>query len=316
MSAVLPIVNFAGTQPTQHASAVVRPDGRILIWTGASGFGAHAVEEYLTCPHRFALRQLDKPRGPGHPMPVADLALLRSLLCAEPRKDTYYMRRGTLVHVALSHHYAQAGARQGGVVVDGVLYTDPEVFYAPLEAMDLYAAGSGDEGKVLAEARAAFLRYVEWARPYDAGLRFLGVETVAEVEVPGGFRHTARFDLVTENALGRVQVHDHKTLSQPENAHEDYRFSLQILGQKAIGLHKWGSRFDGVFINAVSAVKEKACERNLVPTAGLIERDTLRIIGRARSEIQAKTGLPPSAWPRVPSSHCRNCPVQTRCVFG
>lgn len=312
------MINFADTEPTVHAVSAIRPDGRVLIWTGSSGFGAHAAADYLTCPHRFVrVYGQGGPGGPtGHPLPVSDLTLLRSYLKQAISRKTYYMRRGTLVHVALSHHYARIGASQGGVIVDGVLYQDPEVFYTAQEALDLYAAGSGDEGKMLAEARAAFARYLAFAVPRDHGLRFIGVETVAKLPLPGGFEHSARLDVVVETQIKRVQIWDHKALSRPEEPGADFRFALQMLGQKAVGRYLYGQRFDGVIINAVSTNAEKSCERELVPPAPGLERNTSAILHRVHAEVKARAALPPSSWPQNPGSHCRQCAAMNACVWG
>ena len=334
-------LSFRGVRPyaprcdPQAPTAV--EDGRQLIFTGPSGFGSHAVNTYLRCPHKFALTydvgRPDWAAGAAfNDLPAATqrfLQLAQELSRADgsPSSSTEYTKRGTLVHVGISHYYARMGCQQGGVTVDGEVHTDPDDFYTPEEACDLAAQRVEEGFKVLGTSMHLLKRYLDWAkrRQHD---RVLAVETVYTLPLPSGHYHTARLDLVTQDITGMVRFVDHKTLSKPKNPGKQYTYALQILGHKAIGRELYGSRFNGVWINAIDAgddgsAPEIGVHIARVPPVPALERNTVSLIDQTRQQIEWRRAhqQPPELWPRVPFGDnswrsCARCPVRERCIHG
>lgn len=330
-------LNFEGIKPSgprfQSQAPCVVPDGRLLIFTGPSGFGSHRVGEFIRCPHRYALvhEPTLRPQA-GHLDGVVQkyIELLAELsrVGSEAQQSTDFTRRGTLFHVGVSHFYARMGCRQGGVLVDGTHYNDEDLFYLPEEACDLAAQRIPDAFKVLGTSLALLKRYIEWASRRREG-RIHAVETVYTLPLSSGRYHTARIDLVTQDELTQaIRFVDHKVLNRARGAPASYQSSLQILAHKAIGRHAYPQNFGGVWINAVDAkddgsTSEIAVYRDRVPRAPGLERDAVRLLDKTRSEIARlrEAGTPLSQWIRVPVSDrswrgCSRCPVWDQCVFG
>lgn len=158
-------------------SAAVTTD-RILIDTGPSPRGWHRVESFLTCPMRYYWRRVAKVE-------------------MEP---TFPLVRGTLGHVMLAHHYAQAVSRVRGL--------DPAKFYSPLEASEIIAQRYGALG---VEARQhAYRGFTRHCQVYATeSFEVIGIEKLLDTHFEG-FLYTARADLVVRASTGKVWIYDHK----------------------------------------------------------------------------------------------------------
>ena len=224
----LPKMTAPITVDGTHAPRVEIHDPRTLLNTGPSPRGWHRLELALRCPRLYAYVYILKIKLP----PALPLI------------------RGTLRHVGLAHYYARLRAMQRG--------EDPEVFYAPREAIQRAAVAidaefHGDVASKLALTHADMPgEYATVHAPEEDGLEILEVEHVHEANV-GGHRYTARFDLVLKDRNGRIWIYDHKGAARPDKRTvTSYSLSGQILGLQRFGAALYGNAFGGVRLNFIS----------------------------------------------------------------
>lgn len=196
------------------------PGGKILLNTGPSPRGVHRLELALKCPQLYAY---------SHVLGF-DLGDRRALV------------RGSLGHVGLAHYYARLKAAQDG--------TDPEAFYEEHEAIDRAAPAFGGLGL---EMQPIAHRAVDGYLANFAAERFrvLAVEHLVETRVMGHLL-TARWDLVAEDAAGKIWIYDHKFVGRADSGTaKRYTTAIQFLAIQHMGREVYRERFGGVRINLV-----------------------------------------------------------------
>ena len=155
-----------------------------LLYTGPSPDGIHADEAAALCLRR---RGFEREMG---------------------ARDVEARARGTLVHVGLAHYYQRMMEKQEG--------RDPTAYYAPEDAAQLVAdQGSVVYSRVLPVVLAFLQEYPKLVKLKDYGLRILGVEILASVELPGWDAlglppKTLRVDVVGLQQ-GQIKIIDHKS---------------------------------------------------------------------------------------------------------
>jgi hypothetical protein len=204
---------------------------RILIEGGRSPFGWSRISDFFRCERLYRIRS-KAPDTEVHDGPLA---------------------RGSVGHCGLAHLYARIREEQHG--------RDPDAYYTPAEAMELYVtkhvvAASAWEPAVRAvlshQPVAGRVLHVE--EVFGAQVRY-GPENIDEAGCPTQQqrRITARFDLVVERD-GQTLIVDHKIVFKHGTDTADrYSLSGQFLLGRLIGQKTWRN-FGGVVINALAAI--------------------------------------------------------------
>ena len=278
---------------------------KILLNTGPSPNGWHKAETFMLCPRRRGW-DWEGEREPGKPWHSEATA------------------RGTLLHVALAHHYARIQAVQED--------RDPDTFYTPEIAVALMPQVETNPHdarmmtNVIAPVIEAYKGYV--AHYAMETFKVLAVETVVEIDIPGMGgpgqppRKTARVDLIYVNRAGKIVFVDHKSAGRITKEHRwQYARSGQFLMMRWLGAGL-GEKFGGVMLNLVQVGNAGTrYERpSLDPVPGFLTSLPLSLGYWERQRVAfEESGLPPELWPTVPSEHsCRGryasrCPHADKC---
>lgn len=293
----------------------------ILLDCGPSPKGWHRLAKFMRCPRMYAISREMAKRG-------QEVIGSRDALVV-----------GSMVHLAVAHHYARRGAIQpDGVVANGQLHTDPADFYAPHDALDVYAAKPGPNRDIAAKNLGMVH---DIAREYSrqrAGetMKVVAVETVAwgrfadpadptAKDAPLGthrYDESGRFDLVLEDSKGTVFIMDTKTASRIDNQGDYYARDGQFLLYAHMGTQLWGPRFGGTILNLIQKAPYRNTRPNLAPVPGRMAnfpRD-VRYAEDRLAELEAQ-GLPAHQWPAVPTElTCQHrygpCDVAELCDWG
>ena len=277
---------------------------RILLFTGPSPNSAHRTETFAICPRRrgFDFHGEQEPGKPWHTPATA---------------------RGTLMHVALAHHYRRIQATQDG--------DDPDQWWEPAIAVALLAkqtegpTGAIMEGQVthVQEAYTAYKAHYAFEK-----FRVRAVEQVVEIPVPGTGGpgepacKTARLDLIYENRAGKLILCDHKSTGRIVKQHPwFYARTGQFLLMRWLGA-SFGDRFGGVLLNMVQVGQAgpKFERPNLDPVPGFLASYPLYLSYYEPQRLAfEESGLPPELWPPLPSEHtcfgryAPGCPHASKC---
>ena len=155
--------------------------------------------------------------------------------------------RGSLMHIALAHHYA---------ALKSVQHDEQVEYLTPEDAVKRYAAEAECElhdkwaDKVIGT-------YHQYAMMYPVpSWRIQGVEQVVETKVRDdvqdtSYDYTARIDLIVAHH-GKHYFVDHKTsFAILPKTYNKYTLSGQFLGQQMIGREMFGDDFGGVILNLI-----------------------------------------------------------------
>lgn len=200
---------------------------QILLDTGSSGpEGWHGREVVLRCARKHGLA---------------------AKYGAQIREGDAQIR-GSLVHVALAHYYAQLQARQQG--------WDPDEFFPPEEAV--HECARRHEGAWPKWVTVALAYYTAYKAHFALTREeVIAVEHIFAVQVPGPatgrmIPYKARVDLVLCNN-GRVVFVDHKTTGRiTEKTEKGFALAGQLVGQQWIGRHLYAERWGGLNLNLIS----------------------------------------------------------------
>ncbi len=164
------------------------PATPLLIDAGPSEIGWSFWSPFFSClqkgyrtyinKERDRSKKVKKRRGPPRPGPGTaderrDLEAVgkdkRDMLPPSPA-----LTMGSMGHVALAHKYAQHACEHGGLVYEGELITDPDVFYNPLDAVETWVMVNERGGKYVEDITKTYMKY----RAKDAGFsqQVVGVE--------------------------------------------------------------------------------------------------------------------------------------------
>lgn len=160
--------------------------------------------------------------------------------------------KGSLIHVALAHHYARQQAPQ----VD----LDPDRYLTPHAAVEALAQKWAREGISVDPEFVPLVHatYDAYAAHYAfERFRLLSVERKVTEEIRGPLngrmhRWTARIDLEIEDASGRVFIIDHKSYGTTgKRKKEGFELAGQVVGLTWWGRRTYGEQFGGVVINGL-----------------------------------------------------------------
>jgi hypothetical protein len=235
-------------------SESIKPSGKILIDAGPSGSGWSSIESFNHCERLYWFRHVEKRPDDVEEPTVQFSRNTADYETLEPSPLIFTdgpLVRGSLGHVGLAHYYARRKAIEDG--------TDPDQFYTPEEAMNVWA----DKNTVHPELRAILPMVVDKYRRWcDVGggdsimAKLTGVEqrfsaTLTDYKGRKWVR-TQRFDLIFEDHAGMIWVNDHKFVYAPtKQTYDRYNMSGQFMLARLFGQQLFGDRFGGVLINLV-----------------------------------------------------------------
>ena len=159
------------------------------------------------------------------------------------------LMRGSLVHIALAHHFVRMRAIQQ--------HEDPNRYYTPRDAMNVLAPKLGLLAvELLPVAQATVEEYL--ALYADEGWHILYVEEEFRTELRDASGRTTLFtmrpDLIVEDRSGRSWICDHKIVSRLDSKISPrYTLSGQFLALQTLGQVLFGTAFGGCIVNAIQA---------------------------------------------------------------
>lgn len=218
-----------------------------LLETGPSPRGWHRLQNMLECPQKWSYRYN---------------------LGMKPSIPAIALMKGSLMHLALAHHYMRKQDADNGIETE---------WLDPFDAIDLKCQQEPDfvDAKNVVQKGMEF--YLDHWQFEDQRWKVLEVEKLAYATIddpvelaedgtPKRYLLTGRFDMILENAAGDVYVVDHKTTSRLTKSHEQfYAMSGQLLGYEYMARKIFGDRLRGVMLNLVQLGTKNKCERLVIP---------------------------------------------------
>ncbi len=237
---------------------------RILLDAGPSGEGWSSIESFPRCQRKYYFDYVGAPE-------------LRIL----PKRGP--LPRGALGHIGLAHFYTrQKVSMEGG---------NPDLYYEPFAAMEIFARNNGLDSDLLSIAQAAVERYMAYYGPAEFG-KILMVEERRQATLTDRygrtFTRTQRFDLATEDGGGRKWLYDHKFVAKPDNSTIDrYQISGQFILMRKFGRALFKDEFGGAIVNLVGVESGlgRFMRRILEPAPGA-EADFANMVGNVLTQIQ------------------------------
>ena len=212
------------------------------IDAGPSPTGWSRLSNVLKCPRYYALNR-------EHDRTASDALV-----------------RGSLMHIALAHHYAAIGAEQRDTQVE---YLSPEA------AVERCVAEANCELHDKWKDNVIGV-YHQYAMMYPTpSWRVQAVEEIVSTKVRDDVRdvsydYTARIDLIVAHH-GKHYFVDHKTSFMIlRKTYNKYTLSGQFLGQQMMGREMFGDDFGGVILNLIGWDDKKpvsSFKRKVLPYA-------------------------------------------------
>jgi len=267
-----------------------------LLNTGPSPRGWHRLQLALECTQKY---------GYHYEVGLGE---------TEGKKNSPPLIKGSLIHLALAHHYMRVKAVQNA--------EDPEKWEEPRRAVQLVAQQNGPAWQEHVDlCIAAYDAYCErWA---DEKLKILEVERLAYAKI-GDYAFTGRFDLVYEDRRGQIWVCDHKTTSRLyANQRKFYGISGQLTGYAYMGYQIYGAKFAGIILNQIQHSKPQKFARQPLPPAPNLLKRFPQIVQDAEERITRckNSGRSAHNWPMAANeltcfSRYGACPYLDRCRWG
>ncbi len=265
-----------------------------LLSTGPSPRGWHRLQLMLECPQKWAYKY--------------------KLDLDEDRSNAAPLVKGSMMHLALAHHYMRIQAVQEG--------KNPEEWMHPVPALKAIAIQNGPEWAEhvdnLVKCYEAYC--LQWL---DESFEVLAVEKMAYAKI-GEHVLTGRFDLVFRDRQGKVWICDHKTTGRLQaNQKKYYSISGQLVGYSYMGHQIYGEDFGGMILNQVQHRNPfKFARLRLPPAPNLLKRFP-QVVDDAEKRIKEleDSGRPYDQWPMAINeltcySRYGPCPHMERCKWG
>lgn len=224
---------------------------------------------------------------------------------------------GIVGHAALCHYYARVGARQGGVIADGIEHTDPDEIMRVRPAMEIAADELRPAFNVDVEALFKVVKaYTEFYVRDPWRVRFVEEVFTTTFQGPDGpVVYTGRADVGVEMG-GFTFIGDHKFLSTPRKSEaEGFAMSGQFVGWRYMGQERYGEKFGGVILNIIDRQTCKFFRPAMPPAPDLVRSFPTTIIELDR-RIRALEGKPVSAYPPVMDNDVCTHGRYGKCVFS
>lgn len=249
-------------------------DDPLIIATDASPRGWHRLQLAAECLQKYAWSE-EMP-GPKEDEMTSSPAL----------------QIGSLIHLALAHHYARMMQEQAGL--------NPEEYMESCEVVRLIAESKGLK-RHIANVTSTYRAYKRHYFGDIRNLTVLAVETLFDDRIKG-YRLTGRIDLAYEDLGGQIFVCDHKSSGRlTAKQKEYYSISGQLLGYQYLARKKYPT-MSGMILNMVQHTKPKF-ERVALPRSVALERqfvDRVVDIEEAVARIKAQN-RPVDEWPKAMS---------------
>lgn len=266
-----------------------------LLDAGRSERGWHRIQNVIRCPRLFAWKEIE-----GIPFKISPPLV-----------------KGSLIHIALAHHYQRMKEVQTG--------GDPEDWLSPEDAVFALAQKNREESPLWEDCAPlivdAYFGYRNnWLRE---DWKVLEVEVELRARV-GKLKHlyTQRADLIIEDHDGRVWIVDHKSAYRiSSKTLRQHILDGQFIGYQMFGYAKYGARFAGVLVNRVKlSTPYEYDRRSLEPAPAAIE-DFVNVIEEAEARIARYEGKPTREWPMALNNQTcfgkyGQCSAYELCRFG
>lgn len=265
----------------------------ITLTTSQSERGAHRIGLASTCLRKYAYRIQD----------AVQTGSVQSVTTSVP------LIQGTMLHLALAHHYAHKAFRDGAKLVDACDMTinDPAQVYTPIEALI-------EQSKIMAHwyehLSVVETAYREYCMTYGAETNWqvLAVEQQLRARIPGldddRSLYTQRADLIVrDKATSKVFIVDHKkAYAIISKTADQYILHGQFLGYQRLGAMQYSDAFGGVILNRIR-LHPTEYQRSMIGSApaavdGYVRQ--LRSIEQMIEQCEATYGPPGTnahSWP-------------------
>ena len=269
--------------------------GPKLLDAGRSERGWHRIQNVIRCPRLFAWKEVEK----------------RSFPITAP------LVNGSLLHIALAHHYQRLKELQTG--------GEPNDWFLPEEAIEHLAWKNADESPLWLAAVPkivdAFVAYrnnwlgEEW--------RVLEVEEELRAHL-GKERHlyTQRADLIIEDVQSRVWIVDHKSAYRLNSKTlRQHILDGQFIGYQLFGKAKYKERFAGVLVNRVKLSPPYDFDRRPLEPAPDALNHFIQVIEEGERRIALFEGRDVLEWPMALNNQTcfgkyGQCDAYDLCRFG
>ena len=271
-----------------------------LLQTGPSPRGWHRLQLMLECPQKWSYRY------------NMDL---------EPAFPAAALTKGSMMHLALAHHYKRMQNKQQG---------KPEnEWLDPVLALHQSCQEEPGNQEFLEMISEVYQQYTSRYRTEDLAWKIVAVEEMAYTTVKDektGKEHllTGRFDLVVEDRQGKIWVVDHKTTSRLSSAHAKfYAVSGQLLGYEYIARQIFGSQLGGIMLNLVQHTGSVKFERLKISPRPFMSSQFSQTVIDAETMIEDLTnsGRDHMKWPKAMNeltcyTRYGACPYIDHCKYG
>ncbi len=283
-----------------------RNDAQLLV-TGSSRRGWHRLQLAAECLQKYAWTY--KSPQAEEQKKVKEDGVFGTTAPA--------LIKGSLMHLALAHHYRRIQAKQEG--------TDPEAWVEPVEAVELIARLNGPAAIMHVPAiTRVYEAYQERYAGEEQMKRILGVEHLMEVTIREKYLLTGRLDLLYADQEDRVWVTDHKTSSKLNSSQEEfYAISGQLMGYTYMARRLHGNKVAGMKLNLVQVSGEPVFRNLTLDRSPNLEARFEQSIVDIEEAIERmeKSGRAYDDWPKAMSEHtCFGrygaCPFIDQCRYG
>ena len=196
-----------------------------LLDAGPSERGWHRIENMLRCPRLYGWKNLV-----GVPFVISQPLV-----------------NGSLIHVALAHHYQRMWERQN----DG----DPDKWLTPEDAIAALAKKNHEESALWLTAVPQIVSAYRAYRDNWLGEGWKVISVEEELRARLGekkYLYTQRADLIVEDENERVWIVDHKSCYRiTSKTLRQHILDGQFLGYQMFGRARFGEKFAGVLVNRI-----------------------------------------------------------------
>ena len=266
-----------------------------LLDAGRSERGWHRIQNVIRCPRLFAWKEIK-----GLNFPISSPLV-----------------NGSLIHIALAHHYQRIKEKQTG--------GNPDDWLRPEDAVQALALKNVEESTLWLAAVPqivdAYYAYVNnWL---GENWKVLEVEHELRAHL-GEEKHlyTQRADLIVEDNDDRVWIVDHKSAYRLNSKTlRQHILDGQFVGYQLFGKAKYKERFAGVLVNRVKLSTPYDFDRRPLEPAPQALKWFVKVIEEGERRISQWEGKPIEEWPMALNNQtCFGkygaCDAYDLCRFG
>tara|TARA_R100001594_G_scaffold20414_3_gene39394 strand:+ start:10315 stop:11130 length:816 start_codon:yes stop_codon:yes gene_type:complete len=266
-----------------------------LLDAGRSERGWHRIQNAIRCLRLYAWKEIE------------DL----------PFTITAPLVKGSLLHIALAHHYQRIKEIQTG--------GNPDDWLLPEDAIFALAEKNAEESPLWRECAPQLVDSYFRYRNNWLGEDWKVLEVEKELRARVGkekYLYTQRADLIIEDHNERVWIVDHKSAYRITS--KTLRMHIldgQFIGYQLFGYKTYGERFAGVLVNRVQLAPPYGHDRRSLEPAPAALEDFIAVIQEAEERISKYEGRPPREWPMALNNQTcfgkyGQCSAYKLCQFG